>query len=148
MSHNKYTIAHLANHFNVLIDNLEEFRENRSFIDYNEIDKIVSYIYSIKDKAIEETQKSTMVKYSESKYLTPSYLNLRRRIFNKYKTECMKCNATSNLQLDHIKPVSKYPNLFLDINNMQILCKECNKEKSNINEIDYRGIRENNYHWF
>ena len=42
------------------------------------------------------------------------------------------------LHVDHIKPRSKHPELELDINNLQILCKDCNLGKSNTDSIDYR----------
>lgn len=40
--------------------------------------------------------------------------------------------------MDHIKPRSKYPHLELVFNNLQILCKNCNQGKSNIDETDWR----------
>ena len=42
------------------------------------------------------------------------------------------------LHVDHIKPRSKYPELELDITNLQILCEDDNLGKSNRYETDYR----------
>ncbi len=42
------------------------------------------------------------------------------------------------LHVDHIKPRSKYPDLALDINNLQILCESCNLGKGAWDETDFR----------
>lgn len=44
------------------------------------------------------------------------------------------------IHVDHIKPRSKYPELALVINNLQILCEDCNLGKSNKDETDWRGV--------
>ena len=43
------------------------------------------------------------------------------------------------MHVDHIKPRSLYPDLELEFENLQVLCKYCNLEKSNKDEIDYRN---------
>lgn len=49
---------------------------------------------------------------------------------------CMLCGASKEsgaiLHVDHIKPRSLWPELSLNIDNMQILCSECNLAKSNV----------------
>ena len=50
----------------------------------------------------------------------------------------MVCGSTERIHVDHIKPRSKYPELELDINNLQVLCEDCNIGKSNIDETDWR----------
>jgi len=51
---------------------------------------------------------------------------------------CQCCGAkNTELHVDHIKPISKYPHLKLDLKNLQILCRECNLGKSNIFEDDF-----------
>lgn len=72
-------------------------------------------------------------------YLSKKWHKLRKKVLKKYGKKCMKCGETSGvIQVDHIKPRSKYPELELSFNNMQVLCILCNKEKSNKNEMDYR----------
>lgn len=63
---------------------------------------------------------------------------LRYEVFKKYDRRCMICGASDRLHVDHIKPKSKYPDLAFDINNLQILCKDCNYGKSNVYEDDWR----------
>lgn len=48
------------------------------------------------------------------------------------------------LVVDHIKPRRKFPELALDVNNMQVLCNDCNMGKSNIHMDDFRQ----NMDWF
>ena len=51
----------------------------------------------------------------------------------------MKCNKLFNSpHVDHIKPRSKYEHLQLEITNLQVLCKKCNQDKSDLNSTDYR----------
>lgn len=51
-------------------------------------------------------------------------------------SKCLLCGASKEtgavLHVDHIKPRSLWPELSLDINNMQILCGPCNMAKSNV----------------
>lgn len=60
----------------------------------------------------------------------------------KYSPRCMCCGATPKdgavMNVDHIKPRKLFPNLALDINNLQILCHECNHGKGNWDQTDWR----------
>jgi 5-methylcytosine-specific restriction endonuclease McrA len=55
-----------------------------------------------------------------------------------YGSKCMSCAATDKIEIDHIKPVSKYPHLRFSYNNTQLLCKSCNSRKGNWHETNYR----------
>ena len=54
-----------------------------------------------------------------------------KTVFNelglRYKFKCANCEATENLTIDHIKPVSKGGTD--DPSNLQLLCKSCNSSK-------------------
>lgn len=51
----------------------------------------------------------------------------------------MSCGAVDvEIHVDHIKPRSKFPYLSLTFENLQVLCKDCNFDKSNLHEEDYR----------
>lgn len=72
-------------------------------------------------------------------YESKKWQALKQKIFSIYELRCMQCSAEkTELHIDHIKPRSKYPELELILDNLQILCRRCNLEKSNNNEIDYR----------
>ena len=72
-------------------------------------------------------------------YLTVEWRELRHRVLYHYGRSCMACGATKvELHVDHIKPISKYPELKMEISNLQVLCKKCNMDKSNKHQTDYR----------
>lgn len=72
-------------------------------------------------------------------YNTRQWLDLRYRVLRHYPRKCMCCNSRNKrLNVDHIKPRSIYPELELDFSNMQILCSECNRGKSNKYSDDFR----------
>lgn len=78
----------------------------------------------------------------------PAFLNsfewrqLRFEALRIYGRQCQCCGASpatgAVMHVDHVKPRRKFPELALDINNLQVLCAECNHGKCN--EIaDFRG---------
>jgi 5-methylcytosine-specific restriction endonuclease McrA len=50
----------------------------------------------------------------------------------------MLCGATERIVVDHIKPRRKFPELELDLDNLQVLCNDCNMGKSNDDYTDFR----------
>lgn len=71
--------------------------------------------------------------------ITPSEWNkLKKLIFEKYGKVCLKCGSTEHISLDHIKPYSIYPELAVDLDNLQPLCRSCNSSKGNRKIVDYR----------
>ncbi|WP_242637203.1 HNH endonuclease [Enterobacter cloacae] len=42
------------------------------------------------------------------------------------------------MHVDHIKPRSKFPHLALEITRFRVLCEDCNKAKSNADDIKWR----------
>lgn len=66
------------------------------------------------------------------------YSALRRKVFKTYPNKCMACGSITRLEMDHIKPRHKYPELTLVFENLQILCHECNQGKGARDETDWR----------
>jgi 5-methylcytosine-specific restriction endonuclease McrA len=58
----------------------------------------------------------------------------RRAILERDKYTCIWCGNTNNLQADHIKPFSLFPELRFALDNGRTLCKECH-----IKTDTYRG---------
>lgn len=85
--------------------------------------------------------KKVKVEDSRSFYQSYQWRRLRLKVFEKYGNNCAcfvpGCNNPAT-HVDHIKPRSKFPHLALDINNMQLLCPECNRAKSNDIIADFR----------
>jgi hypothetical protein len=78
-------------------------------------------------------------------YQSKEWKALRLKVFSRYGTnhECFTPGCTSRgTHVDHIKPRSKYPHLALNIDNMQLLCPDCNRLKSDKYEnLDFRELR-------
>jgi len=72
--------------------------------------------------------------YESQEWKRVRYLALKK---NNGRCEC--CGSTGPLQVDHIKPRSLHPALELDLNNLQVLCADCNQGKSNIDDTDWRN---------
>lgn len=66
------------------------------------------------------------------------WMALRAKVFKTYGKQCMKCGSTENIEVDHIKPRSKFPELRWDFDNLQVLCRRCNILKWNYHDTDYR----------
>lgn len=75
-------------------------------------------------------------------YKTNNWITLRTTVYGLYGSRCMKCGSYKEegniANVDHIKCRKLFPELELDIRNLQVLCSTCNKNKSNYNSIDYR----------
>ncbi|GEA09168.1 hypothetical protein KUL42_39290 [Alteromonas sp. KUL42] len=76
-------------------------------------------------------------------YSTKRWLALRFKAIEKYGPHCMCCNRSANdgvrIDVDHVYPRSKFPELEHELANLQILCNLCNIGKSNIVIKDFRG---------
>jgi len=72
---------------------------------------------------------------SNSFLRSPEWRALRRQAIARYGSTCVKCGRVgskkSPINIDHIKPRKYYPELALDIDNLQPLCAPCNKRKGN-----------------
>lgn len=82
----------------------------------------------------------------DSFFLSDVWRKLRFEALLKHGRACLCCGrsrATHNvtLHVDHIKPRYKYPELATDINNLQVLCEDCNLGKGALYETDFRKIK-------
>ena len=73
---------------------------------------------------------------------TVEWRALRLAVVDTYGKKCMKCGVlpkrSRQVNVDHIKPRSRFPELALDFSNLQVLCHACNKRKGNRHCTDYR----------
>lgn len=65
-------------------------------------------------------------------FMCDEWKRTRIQVFQIYGKKCSKCSREENLQVDHILPISLFPELRYEITNLQPLCEKCNKLKSNI----------------
>ena len=75
-------------------------------------------------------------------YETDEWRQVRYQALKRNDGRCECCgrrpSAENPLHVDHIKPRSKFPELALQISNLQVLCADCNYGKSNIDQTDWR----------
>lgn len=73
---------------------------------------------------------------------TYEWRKLRMEALKKYGPKCMCCGATpatgAVMNVDHIKPRKLFPSLALSLDNLQILCHDCNHGKGNWDQTDWR----------
>jgi hypothetical protein len=74
---------------------------------------------------------------------TAAWKELRYLVFKRDGGRCVLCGRSAKdgvvLQPDHIKPVSLYPELVFDPNNLQLMCSPCNEGKGNRDQTDWRA---------
>lgn len=94
------------------------------------------------EKRIERKKREPRVSNNPNFYKSLEWRVLRSKVISTYGRQCMLCETRfGEMHVDHIKPRSKYPRLELEFNNLQVLCKKCNLDKSNLHEIDFREFR-------
>lgn len=73
---------------------------------------------------------------------TYQWRQVRMKALIKYGRKCACCGATPEtgavMNVDHIKPRKLFPNLALELSNLQVLCHECNHGKGNWDQTDWR----------
>jgi 5-methylcytosine-specific restriction endonuclease McrA len=74
---------------------------------------------------------------------TYEWRRVRMVALKKYGAKCQCCGATpatgAVMNVDHIKPRKLFPQLALDVDNLQVLCDECNHGKGNWDMTDWRA---------
>ena len=72
----------------------------------------------------------------------PNWAQLRYQAFIAHGNRCQCCGATpmtgAQLHVDHIKPIALFPALSADVDNLQVLCEQCNKAKGATDSTDWR----------
>lgn len=74
--------------------------------------------------------------------LSWEWRSLRYEVLTERGRRCECCGATASdarIEVDHVKPISKFWGLRLDKANLQVLCRDCNKGKGNRRHDDFRG---------
>lgn len=93
----------------------------------------------IKDYTAKKKKKTLHKNLSIDFFSSREWLELRYEVLRRYGKECMLCGAKNKtIHVDHIKPRSKFPHLAMDINNLQVLCCDCNLGKGNNYQDDWR----------
>jgi hypothetical protein len=111
-----------------LCKKLERRREYRSFC------------AKFSDKSANEIAEGIRAS-SDGFLFSPEWRAVREEAIKLYGTSCLCCGqeqtARRRVNIDHVKPRRLFPELSLDVANLQPLCGRCNKRKGN-SVIDYR----------
>jgi 5-methylcytosine-specific restriction endonuclease McrA len=80
-------------------------------------------------------------------YLSWEWKRLRYQALKLHGRRCQCCgwapgDSDGHLVVDHIKPRRHYPELELDLSNLQVLCNDCNMGKGSAYEDDFRTVAE------
>lgn len=94
------------------------------------------------DKSPDPIQTKTGVTSTDFLY-SFEWRKLRMMALKKHGAKCQCCGATpatgAVMNVDHIKPRKFFPELALDLDNLQVLCGECNHGKGNWDTTDWRN---------
>lgn len=89
----------------------------------------------------ERTDKPKEEILSKDFYQSREWRQVRYEALRKHGGRCLCCGRGSKqgviLHVDHIRPRSLYPELALSVNNLQILCEDCNLGKSNHDAVEW-----------
>jgi len=108
---------------------------------------------------IEKTVKANLGKINHTKIYKPKitssfaisdqflvsyeWRRLRMEALKLHGSRCQCCGATPadglKMNVDHIKPRKLFPQLALTLDNLQVLCEECNHGKGNWDMTDWRN---------
>lgn len=94
-----------------------------------------------KNKANQKKLSNNLIYIKKQKYSKKKILALCKMKYDAlylFGDRCMSCGCKENIELDHIYPVSRYPEKAFKFSNIQLLCKICNIHKNNKNIIDFR----------
>ena len=81
-------------------------------------------------KSIRKRGKQTLAYEAWRDKIAIPYLN------NKFGKKCVECNATDNLDVDHIKSRGSHYDLRMSLENVQYLCRGCHRAKTdNVNSF-------------
>lgn len=87
----------------------------------------------IQKRKIDLIQNKMKEKFGDTFYTTRRWLMLRYEVLQENGAVCSMCGSTQKpMHVDHIRPRSKYPELALEKSNLQVLCKDCNLGKWNL----------------
>jgi 5-methylcytosine-specific restriction endonuclease McrA len=98
---------------------------------------------SVKLDGMSANEVASYIRLSSDGFLfSAEWKALRLLAIEKYGLTCLCCGRDNSSRyptnIDHIKPRKYFPELALDIDNLQPLCGPCNKRKGN-KSISYRS---------
>ena len=107
---------------------------------------LIKRIRAKKDADREAAQKEHWTRPENDGFLqTYAWRKVRMMALKSSNGRCVCCGASPKegaiLNVDHIKPRKFFPELALEVTNLQVLCHECNHGKGNWDMTDWREAR-------
>lgn len=115
--------------------------------------KVVAPAKPKKPKAPKKTTVGMVISYIKRADVDPqsdaflssfAWRATRMMALKRHGAICQCCGASAKtgavIHVDHIKPRQERPDLALDVDNLQVLCHECNGGKGNWDQTDWRFI--------
>ena len=129
--------------YKILVEgDYEEFRKHRDDYYKKEHEQRLAELVSKESERIRSLSEDDF-------YNSNQWRSVRWECLRKHGFCCLGCGRSPPeivIHVDHIKSRSIYPELALDINNLQPLCRDCNLGKSNRDETDFRTDRTSHEH--
>jgi hypothetical protein len=148
-----------------MINRLEKLKESTPQHVWQPIEPLLPKVYRVPRHTFTEKPKRAAVTLSQQKEAAKKFFpnsmayvatdeflesfewrKIRMHAIKKYGARCMCCGATPQtgavMNVDHIKPRKIFPELALNIDNLQVLCHECNHGKGNWDMTDWRSAEQ------
>ena len=141
--------GYTLNTSSTLQDKLQLFVKHNPNLTFESADQLSSFLKrntkSSKTKSKSKTIKpasgfdmSIYTKKSDKQFFRSAGWNrLRRFAYRNYRRHCMRCNTKSNICVAHIHKRHDKPELQLDKDNVQLLCRDCIRLPETFG-VDYR----------
>jgi rubredoxin len=97
---------------------------------------------ALADAGVSTMPRPSKMRKSQAFLESAEWMEIRYRALKLHGGRCQCCGTAGEpsnpLQVDHIKPRSKFPELALVLDNLQVLCRLCNLGKRAWDETDWR----------
>lgn len=108
--------------------------------------RLIQQQKNLRQKLAEHQPEGTLRTPSEEFYKSDAWREIRYKVLQIYKGECALCGRSKRvhgvtIHVDHIVPRSLNASLELSMDNLQLLCEDCNKGKSNNDSTDWRPVK-------
>ena len=113
--------------------------ELATWIEKKRAAKLKKKVKRVKLKSILRVKRDKALISNAIFYKSGKFKDASKLIIDEFGEKCMCCNNINKNKVVHIKSRRKYPELELELSNLQILCEPCNVGKGNWDETDWRN---------
>jgi hypothetical protein len=119
-----------------LINAYREIKELKEKIKKLKIENLSKEKVIVKEKIVYRDIVKTVIKREKRKtnpniIQTKKYKEFRQKILERDNHKCQECGSSYRLQVHHLKPKSKYPELIMEPSNCITLCITCHSKTDN-----------------